>query len=288
MFPKVWFINLIMAGLIVLFGARTYKVWSQAEKAAVEIVQTQKAARQAGNNFTKWETLTESVYETVARNNIFNPERVEPKSEKSELGPEVKKLTASAKTIALYGVILSGGFKTALIAKLDLKPGEKRMQWIKVGDTVGSFKVIEIKGESIIVADGVNQYEVPIYDKGNHKEATAMNKREMKPTVVSAEPVKNPSTDLSTGRAEDSKTASEEDTSETKYQHVKQPSEELRRKIISQYRDLPPPPPPQLNEPTGQSDWSIPLQRDQETTSKSTDSKTDSMKTKPKTGRDWE
>jgi hypothetical protein len=288
MFPKVWFINLIMAGLIVLFGARTYGVWSQADGAAGEFVEIQKPARQTGGTIAKRGPIPESVYETVARNNIFSPERVEAKSEKSEPGPEVKKLTASAKTIALYGVILLGDYKTALVGKLDPKAGEKQTQWVKVGDAVAGFSVIEINQESIIVSEGADQYEVFLYDKDRPKKATGMSKKEIKPTIVSAESPKKSNTDFSAGKADDSNSGESTDTSETKYQHVKQPSEELKRKIISQYRDLPPPPPPQLTEPTGRSDWSIPLQKDQETTSKSTDSKTDTMKIKPRTGRDWE
>ena len=288
MFPKVWFMNLVVAGLIVFVGNRIYKVWSAGDNAAVEIAEAQKPSKQAENTIAKRLSFTESAYETIAKNDLLNPDRVEIKPEKPQSGPEVKKLSTSVKSIALYGAIITGGYKTALVAKLDVKPGEKKMQWIKVGDTVGSFRVMEIKSESIIVAEGDNQYEVLLYDKDKPKTATALSKKETKPTVVSAEPFKKSSTDLSKGKADDSNSEENMDTSETKYQHVKQPSEELRRKIISQYRDLPPPPPPQLTEPTGQSDWSIPMQRDQGTTSKSTDSKTDAMKTKPKTGRDWE
>jgi hypothetical protein len=288
MFPKVWFINLIMAGLIVLFGARTYGVWSQTDKTAVKFVEARKPAKQTGDTIGKRGIIPESGYENVARNNLFNPERVEPRPEKSEPGPEVKKLTASAKTIALHGVILLGDYKTALVGKLEPKPGEKQTQWVKVGDAVAGFNVIEIKPESIIVSEGADQYELFLYDKDRPKKAAAMTKREIKPTIVSAEPPVKSSTDLSAGKADDSNSEQSTDTSETKYQHVKQPSEELRRKIISQYRDLPPPPPPQLNEPTGKGDWDIPLQQYQKGSSKSADSKTDAVKTKPKAGRDWE
>jgi hypothetical protein len=277
MFPKVWLVNLIMAGLIVFFGARAYKVWSQTDKSSVEIAEPQKGNKQEGSSIAKRGTLPQSDYETVARNNIFNPERVEPKPEKSEV-PEVKQLAASVKTIALYGVIISGDYKTALVGKLEPKPGEKQSQWVKTGDAVAGFKVDEIRQESIIVSEGANQYEVLLYDKGRAKKATVLSKRESKPTVVSADlPAK--STGVSAGKAEDSKTGSEEGVdSETKYQHVKQPSEELRRKILEKYRNLPPQPPPQLNSPTGAGDWSIPMQTDRGTTSKSIDSKTGAVK----------
>lgn len=289
MFPKVWFMNLVMAGLIVFVGNRIYKVWSAGDNAAVEIAEAQKPPRQAEDSIAKKVTLSESAYETIAKNDLWNPDRVEVKPEKPQPGPEVKKLSTSVKSIALYGVIITGGYKAALVAKLDVKPGEKKMQWIKVGDTLGSFKVIEIKQESIIVVEGDNQYEVLLYDKDKPKEWSALSKKETKPTVISAEPFKKSSTDLSTGKAEDSKTVSEEsmDTSETKYHGPKEPSGELKRKILSKYRDMPPPPIQEI-ENTGQEDWSIPGQQDPRATPKSTESTDVSPNPGGKTTRDWE
>ena len=267
MFPKVWFMNLIMAGVIVFFGARTYRVWSQTDKAAVEIMETQKAARQAEISVAKRVTLPESAYETIARNNLLNPNRAEVKPEKPDKGAEVKKPTVSVKPLFLHGVVITGEYKTALVGKLEPKPGEKSTQWVRVGDMVGHFRVVEINNESIIVAEGADHYEILLYDKGRPKKSTALSKKEMRPTVVSPGVPKKSGFDFSAGKADDSKTGSEED-SETKYQHVKQPSEELRRKILSTYRDSPAPPPPELAGPTGHDDWDIPMQKDQTTPSR--------------------
>ena len=159
MFPKVWLMNLIMAGVIVFFGARTYKVWSQTDRASAEIMESQKAARQAEISIAKRVTLPEPAYETIARNNLLNPNRAEVKPEKPDAGAEVKKPTASMKPIFLHGVVITGEYKTALVGKLEPKPGEKSTQWVRVGDMVGHFRVVEINNESIIVAEGADHYD---------------------------------------------------------------------------------------------------------------------------------
>jgi hypothetical protein len=239
MFPKVWFLNLIMAGLVVFAGNRIYKIWSAGNIAAVETAEAQKLQKQAENIIARRVSLSEPAYETIAKNDLWNPDRAEVLPEKPQPGPEVNRLSPSVKTIALYGTITTSGYKTALVAKLDAKPGEKKMQWIKVGDTLGSFKVIEIKGDGIVLTDSVYKYEVPVYEKERHEKATAMDKRETRPTIVSTAPVKNQSTGVSPVASKDSESAGEgSDAHESKYRDVKAPSEELRRLIISKHREM--------------------------------------------------
>ena len=132
----------------------------------------------------------ESTYGIVAEKNLFSSNRSEviPEKQKKE-GP----LKISEKQIFLYGVVVMGDHKKALISNPDPGPvaGKKpasKDKWVAVGDTIGTFKVADIGKDRIILADGASNHEILLFDKNKPARQVIVAEKPAAPTVVASGP----------------------------------------------------------------------------------------------------
>ena len=157
---------------MVFFEIMSFNVWSQGDK-PIQQIQPGKSSEKPlpGKGVMERTTPPESTYGIVAEKNLFSSNRSEFIPEKPKPGPgaEPGPLKISEKMIFLYGVVLMGDNKQALISNPETEPqaGKKpaRDKWVKVGDTMGQFNVADIKKDKIILADGANTHEILLYDK---------------------------------------------------------------------------------------------------------------------------
>ncbi|MDM8550689.1 hypothetical protein QUF72_11450 [Desulfobacterales bacterium HSG2] len=206
MLSKIWFINILLAGLAVFFGIKAHDVWINEEKANPEM---RVAPGKSGTSFNRpvkrvfYKRMPpESVYDVVAGKNLFSPDRAEfiPEEPEPESEPEVEQISLSGKKITLYGVIIMDDYKSALISNpFPAEPGERKNKWVKEGETVGDFEVAEIQKGRILLAEKGKKYEIPLYgDKpGGNKRIKRAGKpanqggKAGKPTVVVSESKKS-------------------------------------------------------------------------------------------------
>ena len=198
MFLRIWLINLFLAVFVIFFGLKAYGVWSEGEKTALETQAVERREARPKKRIVKRRIPPESAYSVVVESNLFSRDRAELKPEKPEPGPEGNRLKVSRKKIILYGVIIMDDYKAALVGSLEqntgwrrtkLKPGERKAKWIRVGDTVGNFRVAGIKKDRIFLAEGAREHEILLYDKDKPKRQVPVTKK-AKPTVVREAPKK--------------------------------------------------------------------------------------------------
>jgi hypothetical protein len=185
-FSKIWLINISLAALIVFFGIMSFDVWSKGDEKIPEL-QTGKSSEKPlpGKGIVERAMPPESTYGIVADKNLFSSNRLESIPEKQKPGP----LKISEKLIFLYGVVVTGDRKQALINNPESGPesGKSRAKdkWIKVGDTLGNFSVADIQKDRITLTDGANTHEILLFDKNKPARQTTIAEKSEAPTVVS-------------------------------------------------------------------------------------------------------
>lgn len=204
MISRIWLANIILAVFTVFFGMKAYGVWSQREQGFSEMHPIKRPLPRPEKEIVKRNIPPESDYEVVVSSNLFRPDRSKLGQGKSESKAEsvlkvdyalLKRLEATLRRIIVYGVIISKDYKKALVTNVQSshnkgsrrqrrQPIIKRTKWIKVGDTLGEFKVNDIREASVLLAAAGNQYQVFLYDEDRPKRRVAVERKES-PTVVS-------------------------------------------------------------------------------------------------------
>jgi len=221
MFSRIWFINIFLAVFVVFFGVKAYGVWSEGEKTGLQTGIDDKPEVRPMKRALKRGMLPESTYEIVVDKNLFSPERAEYIPEEPEPGSTVASLKISGKKVVLYGVVLKGSFKKALISNSDFKGIGKKALWVKVGDTVGDLKVADIMKDKVLLSGGAKDYEILLYDKQKPKRQATIAKK-TGPVVVGVTPKKS--------KARQSKALKRKGASNIEYEIVNTPFGKIKRR----------------------------------------------------------
>jgi hypothetical protein len=171
----------------------------------------------------------ESSYGVIVSKNLFSPDRMEPVAE--ELRDEARETKLPGKKIYLYGVVLSDDYKLALITNPLRGKGERKDIWVHVGDKVDDLKVIEILKDRILLAKGLKEYEISLYDK-NKPKRRGVSKSGKKPTVVVADAKAKKKGKKAQGTGSQGKKSVEEvESDEGKYRIIDTPFGKIKRRI---------------------------------------------------------
>ncbi|MBU0733498.1 MAG: hypothetical protein KKG10_05040, partial [Proteobacteria bacterium] len=184
MSSRIWLINLVMAVFVIFFGIKALGVLSRANKWPSEIGSIQKPLPLPDKKVATRNTPPESDYEVVVNYNLFSDDRSEPKPKEAKKpegagiepkaqGTSLKVLEVAHKRTHLYGVIIVDDRREAFIGEvpgnLGTSAGERGVIRAKVGDTVGRFKVKEIKDTSVLLTAGGYEWPVVLFDKDKPK-----------------------------------------------------------------------------------------------------------------------
>jgi hypothetical protein len=187
-FSRIWLINISLAALVVFFGIMSFDVWSKGdEPLPVARAGKNPETPPPGKRIIERAMAPETTYGIVAEKNLFFSNRSEslPKELKD---PKQGPVKISEKMIFLYGVIVLGDRKQALISNPETapQPGKKpvKEKWVKLGDMIGNFSVTEIKKDRIILADGDSRHEILLYDKNKPARQVVAAEKAAAPTVV--------------------------------------------------------------------------------------------------------
>jgi len=171
----------------------------------------------------------ESSYGVIVSKNLFSPDRMEPAAE--SLRNETRETKLPGKKIYLYGVVLSDDYKLALITNPLRGKGERKDIWVHVGDKVDDLKVIEILKDRILLAKGLKEYEISLYDK-NKPKRRGVSKSGKKPTVVVADAKAKKKGKKAQGTGSQGKKSVEEvESDEGKYRIIDTPFGKIKRRI---------------------------------------------------------
>jgi hypothetical protein len=187
-FSKIWLINISLAVFVVFLGIMSFDVWSKGDETIPEIRAGKSPDKPLpGKRIIERTMPPESTYGIVADKNLFSSNRSEAIPEKQKPG----QLEISEKMIFLYGVVVTGDRKQALVSNPDPGPeaGKSRAKdkWVKVGDTMGNFSVADIRKDRIILTEGASTHEILLYDKNKPARQTTVAEESAAPTVVTSE-----------------------------------------------------------------------------------------------------
>ena len=208
--------------MVVLAGFEAYRAWWGAERIIPIISPAKETPSSVEIKIYKKKDIPAEEYETVAKNNLFAEDRAESKPAEPSKEPDAKPqadqkmmdfIEREVEKIALYGVLISESEKKALVSNLEMKAptvknrtpfgpsflkrvvkNEKpavlapvssgdKLKWVKQGDQIGKFKVVDIKNDSILLTAEGMEFSVFLYEKRGQKSAAPL-KKETGPVVV--------------------------------------------------------------------------------------------------------
>jgi hypothetical protein len=172
MISRLWIINSVLCLGILYISWNAYEVWTSPLEMNAALNAAEKSpseSRPISSGIKKRAIPSESAFEVIPAKNLFSPEREEYIPEE-ENAPETEKVAAtpakvSGKKIDLYGVLMRGDLRKALINNPDPKVNDRPNIWVKEGDVLGQFRIDSIQKERLILVDGNTRYEILLYDE---------------------------------------------------------------------------------------------------------------------------
>lgn len=172
MFSKTIIINIILALLVVFFGIRIYGVWSKVDETftGTKVAEYQEQRVETGvarKRVIKRMMPPESSYNVVVDRILFSPKRAVDASEEPETSvePGAKAVNLTGQNITLLGIVIMGKEKQALLKSPHMEKGDKNGKWVKIGDKVQNYKVVDILQDKVLFKEGGQIYEVLLHKK---------------------------------------------------------------------------------------------------------------------------
>jgi len=190
MFSKVWLINCVLAVILLISGINTWDLWH----AEIETIPENRSVLKEDESGTKKKLpkhnlLSTSAYDTMVEKNLFMPDRASHLPDPEMAGSDSDDIRISGEKVILYGVLILDDYKKAMINNLDSTIKGQSHQWVKEGDRVGNLRVMQIKKDRIMLADGPRKYKVLLYDKKKEQKTKISTKSKVqsqpKPKIVS-------------------------------------------------------------------------------------------------------
>jgi hypothetical protein len=183
--------------------------------------------------------LPAADYQSVVARNLFSANRSAPAPEPLEAAntePVEDEVRISGEKVMLYGVVLFGGYKTALINNPENQPKGVQHRWVKEGDSIANLKVREIHQDQVILSDSEGSYRVMLYDPEKVRKASAVQKKSdsSQPKVISVgEAPTAPKTSVSSkpGQAKNTPQTGSAAAPEEEYQLIETPFGTIKKKI---------------------------------------------------------
>lgn len=182
---KIWFMNLLLLGIAAFFWSKAYGVWSNGYVMPAQELRAKPLKKSMVTTRVRRKRMHPvKYYDVVVKKNLFSPDRSAPEEE-LPIEEVMKEVPTLPEKIFLYGVILMDGYETALVSNPRRKPGAKKEVWVKVGDSLGDLKVLDIKKERIVLEREGKPYDVLLYGKNKPRRKIVVS-RAAKPKVVTA------------------------------------------------------------------------------------------------------
>jgi len=187
---RTWIICILLAGAAVFFGYQTFEVWSANDKLEVKKSVPKKPKGQKDRRVAYRRNPGYNAYEVIAQKDLFASDRREKLLEKSTTPARVIPAKPLDKRFALFGIVINGSEKKALVANLDKKDAKgKEYIWVKAGDKIGNLNVSKIQSEQIIITQGGSTYTIRLSDH-NHPQKRVSGRKKKKPTEPSTTIIK--------------------------------------------------------------------------------------------------
>jgi type II secretory pathway component PulC len=176
-----WIINLLLLSLVVFSATEAYRVWTEPMEIPLppEKSDQMKAMIPHTRTTRHAQSFPKSRYEDIVAKNLFSPERQQPEDKPTDMtiGKAEKKVVPN---ILLYGVVITGDDRKALLTNPDRSKDPRRFRWASTGEVLGGYEVVEIGPERVFLQKEGERYEVGLYEEKEKRSPPPP----MKPSVV--------------------------------------------------------------------------------------------------------
>ena len=185
---KYFLLSLLLVVIILLLFLKNYEIWTYpVEWASEKEIEKKVDKRPELLPMTAGQRNPTSIqsYLSISEKNIFSPER----KEFPILGVDSTKPMVRPQVV-LYGVTIAGNYKSASIANpgRPLTKGERELMTVKIGDSVGEYKLTKILSDRITLEGAGDIFEVFLYDPKAPKRRMGVKTETRPATVTSTHP----------------------------------------------------------------------------------------------------
>jgi len=174
---RTWIISLVLAAAAVFFGYQTFEVWSAKDQPEFNQPVGKPPQANTARKVVYRRNPGYDTYAVIAEKNLFSSDRREKLPEKSPPPAPVVPLRSLDNRFALFGIVIDGDEKKALILNLNKKSAaEKEYIWLKVGDKIGNLNVSEIQPDQIVLTERGNTYIIRLSDQDHPQKRSVMRK----------------------------------------------------------------------------------------------------------------
>jgi hypothetical protein len=190
---KYFLLSLLLVIIILLLFVKNYEIWTYPVEWASEKETTKKLEKRPESPLMmvgQRNPTSIQSYISISEKNIFNPERKEfPGLGAGASRPMVRP------QVVLYGVTITGNYKAASIVNpgRPLTKGERESMTVKIGDSVGEYKLTKILSDRITLEAAGDTFEVLLYDPKAPKRRMDVKTENRPATVTSTQPTSAPS-----------------------------------------------------------------------------------------------
>lgn len=187
MFSKIWLFNIVLTALILSIGIRTAETWKQTGPIDDGFNVSAEEAKPKINEINLEKVEPAPVYEMIVENSLFSENRTEYIPEKTENEPEplINNQNAESRPVFLYGVVMAGDYRKALIREITEGTGDDR--WVREGDDINGMSVEAIEKDTLVLSSKDKKEKILLHEPSKPKKRIQL-KRESKPTVISSKP----------------------------------------------------------------------------------------------------
>jgi type II secretory pathway component PulC len=159
-------ICVLLATAAIFFGYQAVEVWSGSNQPVVKKAEKKPTKRQIKPGFIYRRNPRSKDFEVIAQKDLFSSDRREKLPEKSPRPAPVKAAQSLDKRFVLFGILITGDEKKALVANLDNKSAQEKAHiWVKAGDKIGNLSVSEIRPEQVIITQGGRTYTIRLSEQ---------------------------------------------------------------------------------------------------------------------------
>jgi hypothetical protein len=132
------------------------------------------------------ESVPREAFNVIGEKNIFNPDRKEFSTSAAAMAAK----PVTRPQITLFGVVMAGDYQSATIINpgRTLHKGERETKTIKVGESVGEYKLAKILPDRIVMEGGEDSFEILLYDPRTPKRRTDVRTPAAPATVTTTSP----------------------------------------------------------------------------------------------------
>ena len=158
-------INLLLTILIIFLAIDIFALWFSPKK-DIEETKSVKSVSVSLRKSRERRKTPSNRHDVILKKNLFDPERRESKPSEGPL--DIKKDHRGEKHV-LFGIMIRGDEKSALVLDKSLQRGEKRTRWVKTGESLGTSTVTEILNDRVIITENSQNSEILLNDPDKPK-----------------------------------------------------------------------------------------------------------------------